>query len=172
MRIAQILYFLFRNLPIATFAPSSPLVSEQQSRRRILFGRKELESKLPRLRMRVLHRDRSRCRGCDRKGDEVTLCIHLIRPGVSGMDAMVTLCLKCTDLAIENRLESDAIPHFLRHLWCHLHHPEKTIVPRSNLSGPCRSEILRGPFTVALPSVPVPSHESSLATAAQFSASV
>jgi hypothetical protein len=130
MRIAPSVYYLFRSLLESPFAPPSPLVFEQQSRRPILIGRKELQSKLPRLRMRVLHRDRSRCRGCDRKGDEVTLCIHLIRPGVSGMDAMVTLCLKCTDLAIENRLESDAIPHFLRHLWCHLHHPEKRIVPR------------------------------------------
>jgi hypothetical protein len=128
MRIAPSIYYLFRNLPIALFAPSSSSVYDQQSRRPILIGRKELQSDWPRLRMRVLRRDRSRCRGCDKKGDEVTLCIHLIRPDASGMDAMVTLCRKCSDLAIENGLESDVIPHFLRHLCCHLYHPEKTFI--------------------------------------------
>jgi hypothetical protein len=127
MRIALSVYYLFRNLPIAPFAASSPLASQQQSRRPILIGCKEFQCNLPRLRMRVLHRDRSRCRGCDRKGDEATLCIHLIKPDASGIDTMVTLCLKCSDLAMENGMESDTIPHFLRHLWCHLHHPEKTM---------------------------------------------
>ena len=135
MRIAPSIYHLFRK-PIALFAPSSPSISEQQSRRPILIGRKELQSNWPRLRMRVLHRDRSRCRACDKKGDEVTLCIHLIRPDASGMDAIVTLCIKCSDLAIENRLEGDVIPHFLRHIWCHLHHPEKTLDSLPTVSGP------------------------------------
>jgi hypothetical protein len=135
MRIAPSIYHLFRK-PIALFAPSSPSISEQQSRRPILIGRKELQSNWPRLRMRVLHRDRSRCRGCDKKGDEVTLCIHLIRPDASGMDAIVTLCIKCSDLAIENRLEGDVIPDFLRHLWFHLHHPEKTLGPSPTVSRP------------------------------------
>jgi len=140
MRIAPSIYDLFRK-PIAFFAPSSPSISEQQSPRPILIGRKELQSNWPRLRMRVLHRDRSRCRGCDKKGDEVTLCIHLIRPDASGMDAIVTLCIKCSDLAIENGLESDVIPHFLRHLWRHLHHPEKTLGFPSTVSGPMKRTV-------------------------------
>jgi hypothetical protein len=75
----------------------------------------------------------------------VTLCLHLIRPDASGMDAIVTLCVQCSDLAIDNGLESDVIPHFLRHLWCHLHHSEKALGPPPNLSGrwPMRSSFER-----------------------------
>jgi hypothetical protein len=73
--------------------------------------------------MRALRRDHSRCRGCDRKGDEITLYIHLIEAGGHDLDAMVTLCTQCEQLASELKLQSASIPDFLQQLWRHLHHP-------------------------------------------------
>ena len=75
--------------------------------------------------MRALRRDHSRCRGCDRKGDEITLYIHLIEAGGHDLDAMVTLCTQCEHLASEMKLQSASIPDFLQQLWRHLHHPEE-----------------------------------------------
>ena len=123
MTIALRMYYLFRILPITLF-PFTSSARSQQSLPPILIGRKELQSDWPRLRMFVLYRDRSRCRGCDRKGDEVTLCIHLIRPDASGPDAVLTLCVKCSDLAIEKDVKGDTIPDFLRLLWRNIYHPE------------------------------------------------
>jgi hypothetical protein len=124
MTIALRMYYIFfRILPLTLFPfPSS--TRGQQSLHPILIGRKELQSDWPRLRMLVLYRDRSRCRGCDRKRDEVTLCIHLIRPDASGRDAALTLCVKCSDLAIEKDVKGNTIPDFLRLLWRNIYHPE------------------------------------------------
>ncbi len=124
MTIALRMYYLLRILLITLFPFPSSSARGQQSLHPILIGRKELQSDWPRLRMFVIYRDRSRCRGCDRKGDEVTLCIHLIRPDASGRDAALTLCVKCSDLAIEKDVKGDTIPEFLRLLWWNIYHPE------------------------------------------------
>lgn len=57
------------------------------------------------LRMRVLRRDRYRCRACDRKGDEITLCVYPIRPLRSHVETMVTLCAGCQSLLENLRLD-------------------------------------------------------------------
>jgi hypothetical protein len=75
-----------------------------------------------RQRWQVVRRDHSRCRGCDRKGDEVTLEIHPIGPGVSEIDGLLALCPSCRALANAFQLESSNITDFLRQLWRHLHH--------------------------------------------------
>lgn len=125
MIIALRMYCFLRILPITLF-PFRRSSRGQQSLHPILIGRKDLQSDWPRLRMFVLCRDRSRCRGCDRNGDEVTLCIHLIRHDASGRDAALTLCVKCSDLAIEKNVKGDTIPEFLRLLWRNIYHPEHT----------------------------------------------
>lgn len=130
------MYYLFRILPITLFSFLSSSARGQQSLHPILIGRKELQSDWPRLRMFVLCRDRSRCRGCDRKGDEVTLCIHLIRRDASGRDAALTLCVKCSDLAIEKDVKGDTIPTFLRLLWRHIYHPEMSTAAPPDVPAP------------------------------------
>jgi hypothetical protein len=82
-----------------------------------------------RLRMKVVRRDRYRCRGCDRRGDEVTLEVHRIYPNASDIDGMLALCTNCRELANTFHLSSDHIPDFLRRLWFHLHHPAHGLAP-------------------------------------------
>jgi cytochrome c553 len=77
--------------------------------------------------MRALRRDHSRCRGCDTKGDEITLYIHLIEPGAHDLDSLVTLCVQCEHLANEMKLQSASIPDFLRQLWRYLHHSNQAV---------------------------------------------
>ena len=81
--------------------------------------------------MRALRRDYSRCRGCDRKGDEITLHIHLIELGRCDLDAMLTLCAQCEYLASEMKIQSANIPDFLQQLWRHLHHPEQAVASQA-----------------------------------------
>jgi hypothetical protein len=80
------------------------------------------------LRLKVIRRDRFRCRGCDRPGDEVTLEIHQIQPGASDVAGVLALCPNCRELANARGLSGIHIPDFLRQLWCHLHHS----VPRTD----------------------------------------
>lgn len=75
-----------------------------------------------RQRWQVVRRDRSRCRGCDRTGDEVTLEVHPIGPGVSEIDGLLALCPGCRALANASQLKGSSISDFLRQLWRHLHH--------------------------------------------------
>lgn len=108
--------------------------------------------------MRALRRDHSRCRGCDTKGDEITLYIHLIEPGAHDLDSIVTLCVQCEHLANEMRLQSANIPDFLQQLWCYLHHPKQA--RQNRVSGVAvasqpqqadvttRPEYIRTPYTV------------------------
>jgi hypothetical protein len=56
------------------------------------------------LRMRALRRDRYRCRACDKKGDEITLCVYPIRSLRSHAETMVTLCAGCQSLLENLRL--------------------------------------------------------------------
>ena len=126
MRIAVSVGYLFRNLPIMVFAPSSlASLSGQKSKSFFLLRLRDIDRNWPALRLLTLLRDRSRCRGCDRQGGEVTLCIRLIRPNVAGLDAMLTLCMECEELVNQRGLQGDTIPDFLRHLWHCIHHAER-----------------------------------------------
>ncbi len=80
-------------------------------------------------RMKVVRRDRYRCRGCDRRGDEVTLEIHEICPGASDIAGMLALCPNCRELANAFHLSGAHIPDFLRQLWRHLHHSTSNMGP-------------------------------------------
>ncbi len=87
-------------------------------------------------RMKVVRRDRYRCRGCDRRGDEVTLEIHQICPGASDTAGMLALCPNCLELANAFQLSGAHIPDFLRQLWRHLHHSVPNMGPtRSHAEG-------------------------------------
>ena len=72
---------------------------------------------------RVLYRDRFRCRGCDKKGDDIAVTVHYIRPDVSQIEGKLTLCTSCQALARRRELSWVDIPDFLRCLWHCLHHP-------------------------------------------------
>ena len=120
-------FHILRNIPFVLSAPSSTVSSDWPSGQVCPIRAEKAERLWPRLRMRALRRDHSRCRGCDRKGDEITLYIHLIEAGGHDLDAMVTLCTQCEHLASEMKLQSASIPDFLQQLWRHLHHPEQAI---------------------------------------------
>lgn len=74
-------------------------------------------------RKRVLRRDGYRCRGCDKKGDGIAVTVHHIRPDVSHIEEMLTLCTGCQALAKGRKLSGVDIPDFLARLWHYLHHP-------------------------------------------------
>jgi hypothetical protein len=118
-------FHILRNIPFVLSAPSSNVSSDWPSGQVCPIRAEKAERLWPRLRMRALRRDHSRCRGCDRKGDEITLYIHLIEAGGHDLDAMVTLCTQCEHLASEMKLQSASIPDFLQQLWRHLHHPKE-----------------------------------------------
>ena len=123
INIAANLCCLLRDIPFGLFGPSSTECSDLVLEPTPIRGR-NVTRRWSRLRMRVLCRDHFRCRGCDRKGDEITICIHLIESGGCDLDAMLTLCTQCEHLANEMKLQGASIPDFLRLLWRHLHHPE------------------------------------------------
>jgi hypothetical protein len=89
--------------------------------RPFLVETKDTPDRCLRMRYRVLHRDRYRCRGCDKKGKEVSLNIHQITTGFSHVDGVLTLCISCQVLANNLELKAVTIPDFLRQLWRHLH---------------------------------------------------
>jgi hypothetical protein len=120
-------FHILRSIPFVLFAPSSTVASDWPSKQPCSIRAKKAERLWPRLRMRALRRDYSRCRGCDRKGDEITLHIQLIELGRCDLDAMLTLCAQCEHLASEMKLQSASIPDFLQQLWRHLYHPEQAI---------------------------------------------
>lgn len=101
--------------------------SSDRISRRSLIADPDHGKNWSRQRLKVVRRDRYRCRGCDRKGDEVTLDIHLIRPQASDVNAMLALCPNCRELANRLKLNADHIPDFLRQLWCNLHSASKLI---------------------------------------------
>ncbi len=73
------------------------------------------------LRIRVLRRDRYRCRGCDRKRDEITLCVYRINSHVLDADGCLALCSDCEVVAKSLAVEAESIPDLLRVLWLRLH---------------------------------------------------
>jgi hypothetical protein len=72
--------------------------------------------------LKIIRRDRYRCRGCDKRGDEVSLGVHPIRPELSNGTGMLALCANCQRLANAIGLSGIDIPDFLRQLWRHLYH--------------------------------------------------
>lgn len=74
------------------------------------------------LRMSVVRRDRYRCRGCDKTGDEITLRVFPMRGDLSLAKEMITLCTRCHGVVIDTGLTANGIPDFLRQLWYFLHH--------------------------------------------------
>jgi hypothetical protein len=82
------------------------------------------QRELLRIRMRVLRRDRHRCRGCDKKEDGIALHVSTIRLEVAQESTMLSLCTSCQKLAKDQMLSGEDIPDFLRHLWHYLHHAE------------------------------------------------
>ena len=93
-------------------------------------------------RMKVVRRDRYRCRSCDRRGDEVTLEIHQICPGASDITGMLTLCPNCRELANAFQLSGTHIPDFLRQLWRHLHHSTPNMGPLQTITAGADTEVL------------------------------
>lgn len=115
----------------------TPLPSEERNRPFLVAG-KYRRTNWSGQRLKVVRRDRYRCRGCDRKGDEVTLDIHLIHPGASSIDGMLSLCPNCRELANTLKLSADHIPDFLRQLWRPLHSVPKVAsiqAPSENIVG-------------------------------------
>lgn len=76
-------------------------------------------AQLSRLRIKVLRRDRYRCRGCDKKGDEITLSLYRLEEPVLRPDRAISLCVPCHEVATQERLTGRSLPDFLRNLWRH-----------------------------------------------------
>jgi hypothetical protein len=130
IKFAAHVYRILRSIPLVLFSPSSTVTSDWPTEQPCPIRTKEAERLWSRIRMRALRRDHSRCRGCDTKGDEITLYIHLIEPGAHDLDSIVTLCVQCEHLANEMKLQSASIPDFLQQLWRYLHHPKQAMQNR------------------------------------------
>lgn len=87
----------------------------------LLKRHKYLRRKQSQLRLKVLRRDRYRCRGCDKKGDEVTLGIHQLHRDGSKSDDFLTFCAPCQDLVRKLDLGTYPLHDVLRLLWGHLY---------------------------------------------------
>lgn len=66
------------------------------------------DSSWPRMRMKVLHRDRYRCRHCGSPGDEITLQVCLIQVDGQRAGEAVTLCARCQTRCDAARAYPDA----------------------------------------------------------------
>ncbi len=60
------------------------------------------------LREDVLHRDRHRCRGCGRKGQQALLDAFAIRPPEHRAETVITLCARCQE-AVAHLQRNDRI---------------------------------------------------------------
>lgn len=61
----------------------------------------------------VLRRDHSRCRGCNRMGDEITLEVRRVRPDASDIEDMLTLCVRCRRIAEQCNIAARNCGEFL-----------------------------------------------------------
>jgi hypothetical protein len=93
-----------------------------QINRQVVTVRKEGRSNGQQQKLKIIRRDRYRCRGCDKRGDERSLRVHPIQPELLDAAGMLALCPNCQGLANANGLTGIDIPDFLRHLWRHLYH--------------------------------------------------
>lgn len=113
----------------------------------VVTVRKEGRSNGQQQKLKIIRRDRYRCRGCDKRGDERSLRVHPIRPELQNGAGMLALCPNCRELASANGLDGIDIPDFLRHLWRHLYHSSsKPIIPEKAIGDirlPKRPDSLR-----------------------------
>ena len=86
-----------------------------------LKRQKYMRYKQSRLRLRVLRRDHYRCRGCDQKGDEITLKAQQIHRDSSRSEGFLTLCTPCQHLVQRLDPRSDQIPDVLQQIWRHVY---------------------------------------------------
>jgi hypothetical protein len=87
-----------------------------------------------RLRLRVFRRDRYRCRGCGKDGDEVTLGLQPTHPAASSANEMLTLCARCQDLVRRSNITARDGSGFLPQLWRQLNSEcgtQPTVVSRT-----------------------------------------
>ena len=68
------------------------------------------------MRLRVLRRDRYRCRSCSQTGDEITLEVRQIQPSASTIEEMLTLCVHCRNLVNQWNIIANSSLAFLEHL--------------------------------------------------------
>jgi hypothetical protein len=80
-------------------------------------------------RLRVLRRDRYRCRGCGEQGDEITLGIQPIHPAASSADEILTLCARCQNLVNRCNIAARDGSGFLPQLWRQLDSARATQSP-------------------------------------------
>ncbi len=85
------------------------------------------------LRLCVLLRDHSQCRNCHLPGDEVTLEVRPIRPGASGIEEMLTLCVRCRSLVDDSNITGSNVFEFLQNL-CPDQDPAMPVPPTITLS--------------------------------------
>lgn len=72
-------------------------------------------------RLRVLRRDRYRCRGCDKDERDGTVAVHLIHPDVTEEQQMLTLCKNCFAIVNRRKIIASRTSEFLLKLWTVLH---------------------------------------------------
>jgi len=102
-----------RVIRLLLLAPHPADSAEGDFGRRLFAEKKEHPCEWSRVRMRVLRRDRYRCLGCNAPGDEVTLHVDPIQPAACDVEAMVTLCARCHNLAADLMLSGASNSEFL-----------------------------------------------------------
>ncbi len=90
----------------------------------VLAEDREDQREVSKRRYRVLRRDRYRCRGCDRDGQEVTVAVHLIHPAAKEEQEMLTLCRDCFGVVNQKKIVAARTSEFLRKLWAVLYSHE------------------------------------------------
>jgi hypothetical protein len=78
-----------------TIRLSSPILLLPQA---VRVRRIEVTANPSWMRLYVLRRDHSRCRGCGQEGDEITLEVRRIQPDKSNIEELLTLCVHCLKL--------------------------------------------------------------------------
>lgn len=120
MRLLSNIRLVVRNVGCGSRGQLLTLILRDHER---LSGERNAQQRWARLKVRVLRRDRFRCRCCDRKGDEITLAVRSVRAGKVDQNCLLTLCVNCERIARGLGIASDSIPEFLRQLWYHLYQP-------------------------------------------------
>ncbi len=72
------------------------LISLPSQRLRVRHTRATSRAIESKLRLCVLHRDHYHCRLCGTPGDEITLEIRPLAPGIEDPNTLITLCARCS----------------------------------------------------------------------------
>jgi len=100
--------------------------------RRVVVANKDDRSDWQQQKLKIIRRDRYRCRGCDKRGDEMSLGVYPIQPELLDVVEMLALCPNCQGLANATGLSGIDIPDFLRQLWRHVYHSSsRRIIPEN-----------------------------------------